>query len=452
MSSSRNGRPVGQGRWDGTVTLSEALQIAVALHRKGETAEAEALYNRVLAAQPDQPDALHFLGVLHHQRGQSAAAVDLIARSLATLPEQPSALTNLGNILVEQGRLTEAVEAYRKATALEPGHAGAHSNLGLTLRALGHPDEAEAAYRRAIELVPAHPEANENLGNLLIAQGRAEEAIAAFWQAVIATPKSPKTRRLLAMAYDAVGETGKALEVLREWLADEPSNPIAAHMYAACSREDVPQRASDAYVEQTFDIFADSFDAKLAQLEYRAPELIAAALTRHIGPKAGKVACLDAGCGTGLCGPLVSPLVERLVGIDLSGGMLQQAKKRGVYHELAKAELTEYLLGAPGAFDVIFSADTLVYFGALNGVLSAAAGALRPGGLFVFTLEETTDLAGFSSYRINSHGRYSHGRGYVQTLLNDAGLSALDIESAVLRQENLKPVDGMVITARRPGA
>jgi predicted TPR repeat methyltransferase len=451
MSKSRKGRPVGQGRWDGTVTLSEALQIAVALHRKGETAEAETLYNRVLAAQPDQPDALHFLGVLHHQRGQSTEAVELIARSLTSSPDQPGALTNLGNILVERGQPAGAAEAYRKAIALEPGHAGAHSNLGLTLRALGCPAEAEMAYRRAIELAPAHPEANENLGNLLVAQGRAEEAIAAFWQAVIASPKSPKTRRLLAMAYDAVGETGKALDILREWLAEEPSNPIAAHMYAACSRENVPQRASDAYIEQTFDIFADSFDSKLTHLEYRAPELVAAALARHVGAMTGERECLDAGCGTGLCGPLVSSFVTRLVGVDLSSGMLAQARKRGVYHELAKAELTEYLLSVPVGFDIVISADTLVYFGALERALSAAAAALRPGGFLIFTLEEATDPASLSSYRINSHGRYSHGRGYVQSLLDEIGLVTLEIESAVLRQENLNPVDGMVVSARRLG-
>ena len=97
---------------------------------------------------------------------------------------------------------------------------------------------------------------------------------------------------------------------------------------------------------------------------------------------------LDAGCGTGLCGPLVAPYARRLVGVDLSARMLRQAEERHVYDALHKFELTAYLQDNPGAFDVIVSADTLVYFGPLEQVVVAAAAALRPGGRLVFTVEE----------------------------------------------------------------
>ena len=52
---------------------------------------------------------------------------------------------------------------------------------------------------------------------------------------------------------------------------------------------------------------------------------------------------LDAGCGTGLCGPLIAPYARRLVGVDLSERMLAQARARDVYDELVKGELTAYL-------------------------------------------------------------------------------------------------------------
>src|SRR3954466_8299328 len=108
---------------------------------------------------------------------------------------------------------------------------------------------------------------------------------------------------------------------------------------------------------------------------------------------------LDAGCGTGLCGPLVAPYVRSLTGIDLSAGMLVQAKEKGVYDALYKVELTSYLRDNPIAFDLILSADTLCYFGALDDVVDAAARSLRSGGLLIFTLEHLRGEAA-SDYRL----------------------------------------------------
>ena len=107
---------------------------------------------------------------------------------------------------------------------------------------------------------------------------------------------------------------------------------------------------------------------------------------------------LDAGCGTGLCGPLIAPYARRLVGVDLSARMLAQARARNVYDELFKGELTAYLRDSAGAFDVIVSADTLVYFGPLEDVVAAAADALRPGGRLIFTVEELIGAGSDAGY------------------------------------------------------
>ena len=99
-------------------------------------------------------------------------------------------------------------------------------------------------------------------------------------------------------------------------------------MLAACSGHDVPPRASDAFVEKTFDSFAASFDSKLAKLQYRAPALVAEMLADSDLEASKTLDVLDAGCGTGLCGPLIAPYARRLVGVDLSARMLAQAQAR----------------------------------------------------------------------------------------------------------------------------
>jgi len=430
------------------LTLPEALSIAIQLQRAGHLDEAETIYRRILEIEPDHADALHFLGVLFHQRGRGDAAIELIEKSIALQPGQSDRHNNLGNVLVELGRLPEATRAYEKVIALQPGHADAYNNLGAVLRARGQFQEAAAAYQKAIDLDPNHVNAYNNFGNLLSSRGRVKEALDYYCKAVTVKPGDAPSRKLLGIAYYRIGQLEQAANVFRDWLRDEPDNPVARHMLSACSGQDVPVRASDAYVETTFDSFAGSFDEKLERLDYRAPQLIAQALEKACGTPGKRLIALDAGCGTGLCGPLIAPYVSRLTGVDLSAGMLAKAEGRGVYDKLIKAELTAFLADELDAYDLIVSADTLVYFGPLEPVLTVALRALRPGGLLIFTVEEADDMAE-AGHRINPHGRYSHSRAYLNRALSAASLSLLTLEPAVLRKEGGNPVAGLVVTARK---
>jgi predicted TPR repeat methyltransferase len=438
------------------LSLPDALALALQIHRRGHLVEAEILYRKVVAAAPDYADAHHFLGVLLHQGGDSDAAIGSIHRSISLNSDEPNYYNNLGNVLVEAGRLAEAADAYEKVIQLAPAHAHAYNNLGALSKARGQFEDAARAYRKAIELNPDHVDAHNNMGKLLSTQGRMKEAVAWYCKAITLMPRHPDARKLLGLAYYTLGETGKAAEVYRQWLADEPESPVAIHMLAACSGENIPLRASDSYVESTFDNFAESFDAKLGKLAYRAPDLVAGALAHACAVPRKNLAALDAGCGTGLCGPLIAPYVRRLTGVDLSAGMLAKARGRNAYDELVKSELTAYLLAHPTAFDLVISADTLVYFGSVRGVLDAAHGALRGGGLLIFTVEAIVDEAsqkntGGAGYRINPHGRYSHGSGYLREVLLSAGFTIQGMEPAVLRNEGGNPVAGLVVTAVKNG-
>ena len=322
------------------ISIEEAVSIANALQINEQFADAEELYRRVLAINPAHPDALHFSGVLAHQQGRFEEALALIEKSLALDPTRADWHNNLGNILQSRGRLEEAVAAYERAIALDPKHANAYCNLGVLLRAQGKAAEAEASYRTAIGLNPDHIDAYTNLGILLNGQKRISEAVACFCRVITLRPKHPDARRLLALAHCTVGEVDKAIQIYEEWLAEEPDDPIARHMLSACSGREVPARAADGFVEKIFDNFAASFDSKLSRLSYRAPALVAGMVETSDLPAARSLNVLDAGCGTGLCGPLIAAYAKRLTGVDLSAGMLAQAKEKKVYDELIKGELT----------------------------------------------------------------------------------------------------------------
>ena len=436
---------------DRAVSLDEAISIAIRLQQNDQWVAAGDVYRRILEVAPDYPDAVHYSGVLAHQEGRSEQAVKLIERSLELEPDRADWYSNLAIVLRDRLKLDEAIVACQHAIALDPHHANAHNNLGVLLRAQGKPVEAEAAYRAAIRVSPDHSDAYTNLGILLNGQKRTREAAVCFCKVITFRPKHPEARRLLALAHCTLGEIDEAVAIFEEWLKEEPDHPIARHMIAACSGRDVPARASDAFIEQTFDSFAGSFDSKLAKLLYRAPDLVAGMLADSNVEASKSLDVLDAGCGTGLCGPLIAPYARRLVGVDLSARMLAQAQARHVYDELVKRELTAYLRDSPGAFDVIVSADTLVYFGSLRGVVAVSADALRPGGRLIFTVEELIDVGSDAGYSISPHGRYSHARQYLERVLADAKLRA-EIMPAELRLEAGDPVRGLVVRATKPTA
>ena len=428
------------------LTLEDAIAIAILLQKNEQFAEAGEVYRRVLEAAPDHPRALHYAGVLAHQQGRRDEAIALIERSLTIEPDRADSYNNLGIVLQSAGRLDEAIAAYQRAIALDPGHANAFSNLGVLLRATGQPSEAEAAYRTAIELDPAHVDAYTNLGILLNATERTPEAAACFCKVITLRPKHRDARKLLALAHCTLGEVGEAVKIFEDWLEEDPDEPIARHMLAACTGRGVPPRASDGFVEHTFDSFAASFESKLERLSYRAPALIGAMLEDSGLTPAKSLDVLDAGCGTGLCAAFVAPYARRLVGVDLSDGMLALAREKNIYDAVLKEELTGYLRAHPGAFDVIVSADTLVYFGDLRDAFAAASAALRHDGLFIFTLEHAVDAPAGVDYRLELHGRYSHARSYVERLLASAGLQP-EIATADLRMEAGAPVPGLVVRA-----
>lgn len=428
------------------------LKRAMQAHQKDDLDTAERLYREVLELRVAQPDALHYLGVLCHQRGNSEEAAELIRTSLQITPRHPDAHNNLGNVLKESGHLAEAEACYRRALDCGPDHCNAMNNLAVVLEAQERPEEAFQAYSRLLEMAPQFARGHYLMGTFLrnFAQSmeHLEESVECFRRATALDKDDVLALQALGVGLYAINRPAEAVQVYREWLVREPDNPVPQHMLAACGGADAPSRAGDAYVRDTFDGFADSFDEQLLQnLGYRAPEVLVSALGELLGEPRGALDVLDAGCGTGLCAAPMRPWTRHLAGVDLSGGMIEKARLRGGYEELEVAEITHWLEQHAQAYDVVLSADTLVYFGELLPVLCASHAALRPGGLIGFTLEASpSEDPGFE---LTPSGRYRHGRGYVEQSLARAGFGDVEIRPDTLRKETGRPVEGWVVLGRR---
>ena len=154
-----------------------------------------------------------------------------------------------------------------------------------------------------------------------------------------------------------------------------------------------PARASDAFVEKVFDGFAASFDSKLAKLSYRAPALVGAMLADSGLPAAKELDVLDAGCGTGLCGPLVAPYRAAADGRRLCRPACwrRRSEKRSTTSSEGRAD------GVSARPSGGVRRDRLGRHARLlrrleRGRVGRVRGA-APGGLLIFTVEESVGAA-----------------------------------------------------------
>lgn len=201
-----------------------------------------------------------------------------------------------------------------------------------------------------------------------------------------------------------------------------------------------------AFVETLFDHYAETFEEMLVgKLDYRLPEFLEQMIRKA---KSGRFRlALDLGCGTGLMGERLRPIVDRLEGVDISASMLKKARAKGIYDTLTKADLQRFSHSGEKP-DLVTSADVLIYVGALDGLVGTVAGLLADGGLLAFSVES---LAG-GDFALQPSRRYAHSDSYVRQTLEAHGLSVLALEPTTIRQDRREPIKGLAVVAGKADA
>lgn len=246
---------------------------------------------------------------------------------------------------------------------------------GINARDAGRHAEAEEHFARAVQQAPNRPISWLGLALSQIDQQRASEAIASLYRARDLSPQSGVVNHLLN---SLSGKTSK--------------------------------RAPEGYVVWLFNTYAANFDNHLARLAYQGPEMLRQLAVRADWCEDKSRAILDIGCGTGLSGQPFLPYASRLDGIDLSPGMLNQARRRGIYDDLHHGEAHAVLGAMPsGIYDTALAADTLIYIGDVAELFRLVADRLKRGGSFLFTVE-----TGEHGFALTPSGRYSQADAYLR--------------------------------------
>lgn len=285
---------------------------------------------------------------------------------------------------------------------------------------------------------------NYELGILHAENGRLFDAMMRFRIAVWFNKRHVEAWYNLGVCQMGRGKRPQAIQAFREALKLDPRHEEARYMLSVMGAGGGATRMPASLVMRDFDVRAPSYDEEsLGQYHYRAPDEAFEALQPCLPkPLPGEELepswhVLDLGCGTGLCGRLLKHDAARIVGVDVSQGMLDEAKQyrhagRRLYDRLLHKDILVYLAEPldEDPFDLALAVNVFPYILALDAVLEAIQQRLKPGGYCLFTTEAIAPPKGREAepFLVQDIGRFSHPVAYLRALAEKQGWHVLDIK------------------------
>ena len=352
------------------MTLDEAMAMASRYAQQREFDSAQNVLQQILAVVPDNPEALHCLGVVLTNKGERQGGFDAMLQAARLSPQ-----THFLYPLLKSTFNCRAFEALDHLCAefktyilndiqLLPIWVALHIWRNENTAALALIDVG-------LRLVPDHSELLHHASVALLRLGRHEEAIQAF--AKRTTPYVRQERNL--------------------------------------------QNVRDAYAG-----LAPSYDANTLHQTFSRTllELVAKAL-----PDLKMNQVLELGCGTGVMSDHLPKTVTKLVGVDISSDMLDVARQKQAYTQLICGDLMSVLSGYNDRFDTVLSSGVLYHIDDLTPIFEECCRILHPGGVFAFSVDPMTDDQDIA---VSCPGEYCHSRAYLRKLAQQAGFTEIAME------------------------
>ena len=433
---------------------------------------------RVNGGSGDLHTLWDIIGRLTHDMGNPSGSIKPYTSALQENPSSAAVFRNLGSAYHGVNDMQLAFASYQQAVQLDPHDALVYLKLAFFYEDFATKDWIDAAqhsqkcYEYYLENIdPEDTSILTRLGNLLVREHLSEEAIKTYDKALSVDEKLVNVWHNKALAQVKIGDTIGASESLKRTLALDPTITAARHMLTALSEDDALKATSadDKYIKDLFDSYAQIYDNHGKKLLYSAPRVIRQELAKiykedlnelgtpiNLGTPTERnpevIACtdhpeelhkgqvndggcatytsfvnatkdiLDIGCGTGLAGAWLKDYARTLVGVDLSEQMVNVARKKQLYQELHVMPMSQYLESCSKTYDIVVAADVLSYVGDLSQIFKQVANVLRPGALFVFTVEAASSdepVASDRGYRLLRSGRFGYRKAYIDDLIAD---------------------------------
>jgi Flp pilus assembly protein TadD len=228
------------------LTIEQALQQGIEVHKKGKLEEAERLYRAILQSQPAHPDANHNLGLIAVSGNKAEAALPLFKTALEANPKMEQFWLSYIDALIKEKQFDntkQALEQVKKqglageklnvleaqlASINKQGTVDSASPSQLHLNSLleyyqtGRLSDAEKLALSFTKEFPKHQFGWKVLGALLGQTGRKPEAVNANQEAVALSPQDAEAHSNLGVTLQELGRLDEAEVSLRQAIALKP--------------------------------------------------------------------------------------------------------------------------------------------------------------------------------------------------------------------------------------
>jgi protein O-GlcNAc transferase len=231
------------GAQPGSQAIEVKYRLALALQSLDNVKEAMPLLNEVIAARPDDAEALTNTALAHVQLGDAKAGVLLYLRALKLTPSNATLREDLGVAYLQQADLDHALEQFRAGLLIDDQSPQLHYDLALALKLKDDLAAAVPEFERAAALDPQLPDPPFTLGIIYMQQGKFEKSAASLEAALALRPGNGEAWATLGSVYEQMREPDKAVPALQKAIAFMPQQPsphitLAAILAAQGHREE----------------------------------------------------------------------------------------------------------------------------------------------------------------------------------------------------------------------
>lgn len=295
--------------------------------------------------------------------------------------------------------------------------------LGNAYTVLGQNEAAGEAYETLSRLTEISDDIRLNWANILIEEQKFEQAFDLLNQISDFSDTLFLLMRDVLFAMRRTGRGNEAREKAVFWRSMRPENQDVNYLCTAFLGEKTNESAPLSFVRLINEVYAvEQAERAADRKKYFGPEILDRAVQALKLPIGRSMNVLDIGCGSGAAADILSDFSRpagTLTGIDVSDIALDFAADKQVYNELEEADLISFCSADPEKYDLIAGLDSLFYFGDLTPVLTAVKTALKPGGIFVFTVRAAE---GGRDFDLDIYGRFKQGSRFVSECITAAGL------------------------------